>query len=282
MPTTLNDPKVKHFLEELRALLALAESAFTGKSGYHFNPDLLKLLDVVEDLQPYLGKNGGHRQVPFWKSVVAVDRARTKLGVAATLDAMVDRALAIQPGPLAKLSRVRLTDDEEQFVKELTAHLENGSTGVPKASPRYQRLFDQFGSGQYRKLTTMFPSSTRNRETDDLVAYTGYLDLCDQYHTWMTVHWPALEPLFDLLVQLDNQTYFDKFEKLVRGDMPDVELLIEGHKSFQEAVRQSRHRSGDEPRKVCSSVTKAHLAAKKAKRAKAVKPGKVTKPAKAP
>ena len=114
------------------------------------------------------------------------------------------------------------------------------------------------------------------------VAYAGYLDLCDQYHTWMTVYWAALESLFDLLVQLDNQTYFDKFEKLVRGDMPDVELVVEGHKSFQAALRQSCHRYGGKFRPVRSSVTKAHVAARKAKRAKSVKSGKVTKPVKTP
>ena len=146
MPTTLTDPKAKQLIEELEKLIDLASNAFKAGSGYHFPSAVLKLPQIVEDLQPYLDKTGGKRQVPFWKSVVAVDRARTKLGMAATLDAMVDRALAIQPGPLAKLSRAKLTGDEEQFVKELTAHLEQGAPSPLTNLPKYQRLFNEFGS----------------------------------------------------------------------------------------------------------------------------------------
>ena len=247
MPTNLHAPEAECLLARLQGLLDLADDAFTDESGRHFPPELLDLPQIIEELQPYLGKKANQRQFPFWKSVVAMDRARKKLGLIATLDDMVERALIIQPGPLATLSR-EVFADEKIFLGELTAHLEKGVASRLTYLRNYQHIFKNHGSAFYKKLLNSFPSSVRNLETDELLAYTGYLDLCDQYHTWMTKNNAALTNLFSLVVKLHHQDYFNWFERFARGDMPVVDDAIKSHKMHQATLRQARRRKGFEDR----------------------------------
>lgn len=267
-PARTSTSAATNLLSRLRQLLQLADAVFKGGRYPSFPESLLEIPKLIEDLQPFLKRKHSNR-APFWKCVAAVDHNWPGLALIPTLDALVDRATSIEPGPLVRLLNLadegKLSSEEDRVVREIQKQTDAQLEQTPDDLRRWAPIVEKVASSDYARrakaLRRVVPPTLRPKEIDEFLFYTAYLDFAREHELWLARNLPALEPLILLLDQLENENYDKLRNRILRGDVANAKLIREGHAARQAAKRQRAYRK----RQV--EAVAAKLSARRRKRA---------------
>lgn len=241
--TKLHGLGEEQLYDRLGSLLETVDTTFIASENWTFDGSLIEIPQIIANLQEHLPGSPDSERKPFWKCVVAVNRAKQGLHLIERLDLMVKRAMAIPPGPFVRtlnlFSRSKQLDRYRDLLVELDTYLYRivhdfrwQPTGtnllnrdVPDDLSHLVPVLRRTLSAQFKQVvgTKIPPSGPTALKA---WAYLAFVDLAWRNRQWRERYWNDLENFADFVVPFEHDPYTRVLNRLLYGPLRTTRQIV--------------------------------------------------------